>query len=996
MSKASVSTCHRTPEVHALADGELDPRAHAELTAHVARCESCGTELEAVFALEAMVETSGLADSRRPVTTTVPAVPARHRRILLPFALGGLALAAAAAVLLVPRVRAPSGPSEAPVPLALGPTRSFEMRLTHPGADRYRPWERLRGSSVQASAPDLEALARLQRKGDTRGLVTRWLLDGDVGQAKAALARAAADRGLDNERGVVALLERRPEEALTWLDRALEADAAAPQPLWNRSLALRELGLQLAAAQGLSKIASLGEPGWSREARDEAARLGADALARKRHHEEAIEAGVRLVLAQTPPADELVARVPDLLRSFFYEAVRSASQGPQLDALAPTARRLDAVFGGRFGDRVLARYVERARRDLGKRADVAAAYARFAGARWKGIDATEVAALEARIVASGQSDLLIGLLLGTKRDDDRAAEFGRLIARERDAWLDLQALDARLVSSDAEPAHVREAAFRKAIRQAEQRQSGYWRVRLQTGLVDLLIRQGRLREAWPLALDLRAATRAQGDYPREASAIRQLTRMAHLRGASALLQGWTEELTLTEDGCANRRVAGQLLAEDALASQRFERALHLANATPECRDGRPSGLAGLAALAELALRFGDRPGQLDARAAFTRAFDQALPGLTGGLRLHAQTMDQRLRLASGRDTDDARARLGETLRGVPADDSDPAALRARRLAAQALLLDAATAGRHDEVLRLTAAERGMQLPATGCVLALGTEREQLIAAARGVSGALGSWIRPMPPATAPLASALPAAALQALDACPEVAILAMAPFHGRPGLLPPGFAWRFVDRSPSAPPPLGRARLLVADVTPPPSLALPTLAPHGGPSSPTSVTLRGAAATPTALLRALPDADVVEVHAHGLVDTELSDAALLVLSPDPDGVYALTAAQVRQRTLPRQPLVVLGACDSASGASYADDLSWRSAAWSLPAGFLAAGARGVLAATHEIPDRPSAAFFADVLARVSGGAHPALALRDARVAALAQGQSWVESIVLFQ
>jgi hypothetical protein len=247
-----------------------------------------------------------------------------------------------------------------------------------------------------------------------------------------------------------------------------------------------------------------------------------------------------------------------------------------------------------------------------------------------------------------------------------------------------------------------------------------------------------------------------------------------------------------------------------------------------------------------------------------------------------------------------------------------------------------------------------------------------------------------------VASALPAAALGALEPCPQVSILASAPLHGRPDLLPPSFAWRFLDRARRASPsPLGRAHLLVADVTPPPSLALPALAPHPGLVSPTTRALRGAAATPAAFLRALPDADVVEVHAHGLVDTERADAALLVLSPDPDGVYALSAGQVSGRSLPRQPLVVLAACDSASGASYAD-LGWRSAAWSLPAAFLAANARGVLAATREIPDRASAALFADVLARVSEGASAATALRDARLQALARGQSFVESIVLFE
>jgi CHAT domain-containing protein len=123
----------------------------------------------------------------------------------------------------------------------------------------------------------------------------------------------------------------------------------------------------------------------------------------------------------------------------------------------------------------------------------------------------------------------------------------------------------------------------------------------------------------------------------------------------------------------------------------------------------------------------------------------------------------------------------------------------------------------------------------------------------------------------------------------------------------------------------------------------------------------------------------------------ISDAAYLVLSPEPDGTYALTAEAIRHAELRGHPIVVLAACQSARGARY------QHAPWSLPDAFLAAGARAVLAAGTDIPDDGAGAFFERVLARVRAGANPAAALRDERIAIAAQGSSsWVADVVLFE
>jgi hypothetical protein len=57
----------------------------------------------------------------------------------------------------------------------------------------------------------------------------------------------------------------------------------------------------------------------------------------------------------------------------------------------------------------------------------------------------------------------------------------------------------------------------------------------------------------------------------------------------------------------------------------------------------------------------------------------------------------------------------------------------------------------------------------------------------------------------------------------------------------------------------------------------------------------------------------------------------------------------------------------------------------------------VLAVGRPISDRAARDFFEEVTARVAGGAPPAAALRDARVAFLKRpATEWVQEVVLFQ
>jgi hypothetical protein len=224
--------------------------------------------------------------------------------------------------------------------------------------------------------------------------------------------------------------------------------------------------------------------------------------------------------------------------------------------------------------------------------------------------------------------------------------------------------------------------------------------------------------------------------------------------------------------------------------------------------------------------------------------------------------------------------------------------------------------------------------------------------------------------------------------------MAPAALQGEPHVLPRALAWSYAasgrrDAPPAAGEPRERRPLIVTSVSPPAYLRLAPLA--GSPAGTSgATTLAGAGATPSHVLAAMTDASEIVFHTHALMDVGVSDASHLVLSPEADGQYALTAEAIRGIALHGQPVVALTACHSARGARY------EHAPWSLPDAFIAVGARAVFATATDIPDVASGKLFDSVLARVRAGADPAVALRDERIAADAASAGWVDDVVLFE
>jgi CHAT domain-containing protein len=139
------------------------------------------------------------------------------------------------------------------------------------------------------------------------------------------------------------------------------------------------------------------------------------------------------------------------------------------------------------------------------------------------------------------------------------------------------------------------------------------------------------------------------------------------------------------------------------------------------------------------------------------------------------------------------------------------------------------------------------------------------------------------------------------------------------------------------------------------------------------------------------DASVIELHTHGFVDRGLSDASYLALSPDGEGRYALTAADVEASQLRGAPLVILAACHAAASAPFPDE------GVGLPLAFVRAGARAVVASPAAVDDASAGSFFAAVRARIVGGASPPAAVRDERTRRLGSTTSdWTSDVIVYE
>jgi hypothetical protein len=968
-------SCERLSD---FAAGGLDAGAADRMRDHVATCAACQAALLDILQLDARAAAAGARTAAR-------ITPLRRR---WPIVIASAAVVAAAAAIAMVALRG-RAPSAAPA-LALAPGRSIEGRLSAGAFDRHRPYAVSRAAAPATEAVPARLLADLEAAGDRRGLAAGQLLAGNRAAAEAALTAAPATADTESDRALLALLAGRTGDAITRLDAVLAAAPDHPQARWNLGLAYRDLELPLMAAGAFARVAGKGEAGWSAEAAERADAARAEVLAFGRDYQRFYDAALAFAAGTGPaPAAADWRAFPGIGRLFFYDALRASADADRLAVLALIAAGLDADAGGS----VLADSVARiAAGERARRAPIAARYAALVSGS---LDAGAVEALIADARRAGATDIVLGAMVrGGQRGRVAAAhidEYRRLAAASPDPWLQTLGLE----QSGLHRAAARWADGAAELRAAAERCRGpgldYRCARVHHALADGHLAAHEVSEARRWSAEAAALARRARDWHLQLQVLFQQAEIEHFAddvtaGGAALVRAHLGELLArAPTDCSYAPYAHTLLGTVAvtqLDAAAARREYDLAYALHQ-RCGLPLSAA-TAFLAAQVLPARGSAGELTAvQGAIGALRDGAAPG-TRALLDHIEG-----RLLFARDPAAGRRLLTAAIAGaLAAGAGDLDAAKARAYSYAILAEDAAVRGQLGDAFGLVADELGVAAPARCAVAAL--IEDHTVAIVRDPDGAYHGGAVARRPGPLDAAALIPAATQAHLAGCAEVAVLARSPIHGRAQLLPASLVWAYHGGRPAGATATGAGvRLVIADVAPPAGLGLPRLAAHRG--APGDLQLTGAAATPSRVLARLADADHVEIHAHGVVDRGIADGAYLALSPDADGGFALTARQVRAARLPRQPVVVLAACDAGQVAPYFH------AAWSLPSAFIAAGARAVIASTAPVPDAGAAEVFADVSARIRAGASAARALHDVRQAWRARPDGgWLDEIVVFE
>ncbi|WNG27566.1 CHAT domain-containing protein [Cystobacter fuscus] len=972
--------------IAAFVDGELSTREAEEFQAHLAGCADCQAALE--DQLQASLAVRSAAASRR-APRREPFRPSWAHRTTRMWSAGvGMAALVLLGLLAAWWMR-PASPDMGAQLLALAPTRSLEGRLGYPGLDGYRSSGTLRDGASGSAELDVRLLARLEEQGDFHGLATAYLLAGEFERAEKALERLPPSPDVDSDRALAALGRGEPERALVALDRALRAAPEHPRAHWNRGVALRAMSLELAAAMEFQLVADRREPGWSEEAKRLAEGLRASAASRSRAWTDMNAAGMALALEGTALPSAMVRRDPDLARLYLYHAIRAAVSREQVLALAPLASALDtAARNSTASD-----YVQRvARADFARRAPLARTYrALLEDAR--ALTGEQAEAYLTRLRRAGERELLLGAILLLRVERQHLEELRALVEESGEAvWYRAPLVKAQVAEDLAHGDGARaEQRLVAAIDECHRARLEYRCVSLQAELSGLYNQLDRRQEAMGPARAALDVARRLGDWHHEEVLVLALITSARLSHEPALARAYLDEYLQRRPEDCERRAdyhhQRALLAIEALDVAEARREVARAR---EC--AAPPSLFELAVYGDL-LRFGTTA---DERAYVARRLEllREDASFTPGARLLLEQMAARILIET--DRREGQRRLREVIAAAgPLRATDIEARKAWSYAHQTLVMDAGKAGEFDEALTVLAAGQERAAPAS-CLLAVAGQDERVLFVARGTRGDVrGEYLGQR---TRPLLEdfpAVPPAVLEGLAGCDAVRVLAEPVLLGRPGLLGPERAWSYLvpgggeGKGPETG--LPPKHVVVSDVEPPATLGLPRLLPWNRAPRPGEVLLRGASATPDAVLAELEDATEVEFHAHGLIRSGFSDASFLALSPEPDGRYALTVSDLQGMSLRGAPLVLLAACRANGGA-----LRYYAVA-SLPAAFIQAGARSVVAPASPIPDAQGGAFFQALLDEVGRGATPAEALARTRSAWLRDRPApWVSELVLFE
>ncbi|MEZ4359320.1 MAG: CHAT domain-containing protein [Kofleriaceae bacterium] len=960
------SSCVEIERVEAYLDGELDAAAQEALLAHLPDCARCQEALHQSVQLRDREDAlRARAGQGREVVALSSARAARRRRLA---AAGGVlaavaAVAAVAALVVVAPWRQAAAPTAA---LALAPQRSLEARLSWPGAAAYRPYHAMRADSGRRGER-LEPKAIAQLAGDCAGTAAAYLLSGEVERAAREYQEAGCGDGPDllADRAALAVTRGEPEEALRLADQVLADHPTHAVASWNRALALRDLGLGLAAAAAFDRVAAV-DAAWADEARARAEGLRAPLAAARERWERAVKLGLAMIPDGPILPLELARAVPGHSRRRFHDAVRTASTRERLDALRPLARALEEP-----GSDTLERALDAAARRLSsRRAALVPVYVALLrdgqlppDAQWR--------AWKARARAAGATDLLLGaqyLAFGA------APETEALAAATGDPWFigmtELDLIDARAAAGDSAGTAAHLARLEDLCASGGPR---YLCLRASLKRAELSVDTNEPAAAVVAAREgLREAT-ANGEFALRSNAAYYAALGEHLRDAFEVARGYYEESALSNGDCAHQLRAAAAIVEMAFDRHRFEEALRLLAEIPRCDASSRALLDVKADL--LAAGVSAEPAwreELDAAAAAATSESDRL--LLRYLTLRAQLHE-----------DPAAAEgLLELARRARAS-ADPMAERIRVAAETTVIVGAGRRQRWAQALAVAADAHGAAKPER-CALALASDDFQLTAVAVSARGELlGDYQADVGAAHRWSA---PPAFHAALEGCPAVSVLTFPPWFSADPPLRAALPWSFAMGA-AAPPSTAPPRVvIVSNPTPPRELRLAPLAPLAAPTG-DALVLSGATATVRRLAAEARDATLLELHAH-TTKIASSDAPAIALSASPTG-WSLTAEEVARWDLTGRPVVLLADCAGAQPARY------DHVAWGLPAAFRRAGARAVVAALVDVPDEEGGAFFAELRQRLLRDPDVARVVADLRAEKIQRDPtSWVQHVVVFQ
>jgi len=923
--------------VYAFIDEELHGQEAEQFRQHVAKCGTCHERILDAWTIDEAarrVIAAGkvqVAPPRRPMAPRWGLVPAGALTALLVMA-GAVGTRLYVVAQRVDPAVYTSDPSY----------RIAEGRMSTPDADVHRPYEApgekasLGDTGPSSPLPPLAELSKLERKGEYLGLAAAFLQRGRAKDALDYVARAGASARADSDRAAILLFQDEPEKALELADRALAAQPDLVQAKWNRALALRKLEAWALAARMFEEVAQQKEPGWSAEASREAAKLRQELSRRREAFQKVEEACSHMQAGGEPIPSAVAAAAPGHARECLEQLLAKNPTAERAEALLPLALQLDALDGNpALSDSI--------RRVKSASPAPAAAVDPWSALKAEGQEADKE-------IASGRV----------------AAAVARLEKALAERCLDHPAparpVDLRCVALERTRAHM-------------------------------LSLQNKPVEARAQALQAMRLAQRIGAWDEERRLLEILGQVARHSDSAWLVRGYLEEVLERESGSGNCDVQNFARGNLALMYEwalDFPRARHEIELARGCRATNPYSTL-LLVESELARIYPPTPEE-------TASFQERLAALRASAHVNptARWMADH---AEGRYLLEVQPQIGEallrrTIRDAESSPGEVAAMKARTWSYTSLILEAGKRAQYEQALRLFAEEMGLPRAPQRCLVATTVDDERTLTVVLDVNGdVLGRYDMSRESPLRDASGLVPPAFVAKLRACKSVDVMARARLQGMPGILPADMAWTFLSGVVHDAPPVAPKRLVVTGAQPPKELGLASLVPYHVPAdAPVAEVLDGDAATPERALEAMALATEIRVHGHGVLDGAISDAAVIALSPDRDGRFALTADAVRKVNLKGQPVVVVIACQTSRPAPYLHD------ALSLPVAFVQGGARVVFAAASNIPNDEASRFFEPLLGRLRAGENPAVALKETKVAWKLNGgrSEWVDEVMMFR